>query len=267
MPTLERFQQQTSDALLDSATACPEAVSGDKRERRFDVYRNNRAVSLIENLQALYPAVARLVGQEFFTAAARAYIDAHPPTGPVMAEFGEAFGDFIAALSGAKSIPYIRDVARIEWCRNAAYNASDAPVLSLEALASVPPDTLPELRLDPHPALHTVTSRWPSGSIWAATQRPAGTDAPAVDMRTGEQIAITRPAWDADVHILTQQSAQFLHALTQGSTIGDAAASQLDLDPAFDAGPHLVHVLSLGAFTAIAQTLTADPTATPQVSP
>ncbi|MEM6988758.1 MAG: DNA-binding domain-containing protein [Pseudomonadota bacterium] len=251
VPSLEHFQTQTTTALLDSHSDCPDAVAGSEqaaRTRRFNVYRNNRAVSLIENLQATYPAAEKLVGSEFFTAVARAYIDAHPPSSPVMAEFGAGFGAFMAALPTTQSIPYITDVARVEWCRNEAYHAADSDVLSLDALASLPPEALPDLLLSIHPAVRIVNSRWPAGSIWADSQAEA-TEATAIDMRQGECVVIARPTWEVQVSTLAPSTAAFLHDLMDNQTIGHAAASVLQHDPEFDAGANLGHLFGLGLFS------------------
>ncbi|MET5013467.1 DNA-binding domain-containing protein, partial [Burkholderia pseudomallei] len=48
---------------------------GHKRvARRYDVYRNNVTVSLIEALASIYPAVQRIVCVEFFRAMARFHV-------------------------------------------------------------------------------------------------------------------------------------------------------------------------------------------------
>lgn len=250
MATLEHFQRQTSDALLDSTAACPDAVGGaqaGQRARRFDVYRNNRAVSLIENLQATYPAVEKLVGGTFFTAAARAFIDVHPPSSPVMAEFGVQFGEFVAKLPGSQSIPYIADVAAIEWARNAAYHAADTPILTLHALAQYPVDALPGLALQRHPAVSVVRSAWPVGSIWSDSVHPSE-DTRAIDMQAGEFVVIARPEWDVLVHTLAAPTADFLDAMLQAHSIGSAAERVLTDHADFDPGAHLAHLIGLGLF-------------------
>lgn len=249
MQSLEHFQRQTAQALLDSAVACPEAVAARQaaaRTRRFNVYRNNRAVSLVENLQSTYPAVERLVGPEFFAAAARAFIDAEPPSGPVMAEFGADLGAFVAALPTAKSIPYIADVARIEWSRNLAYHAADQEPLTPNTLAALPPESLPELVLSLHSAVRIVDSNWPVGSIWAATQSESGDP---LDMNQGEFVVIARPAWDVAVHVLAPQTATFFRMLAIGEPIGIAAETVLEQYADFDIGAHFGHLLGLGLFS------------------
>ena len=56
--------------------------------KRFAVYRNNVFVSLVEALQARFPAVQNAVGTEFFVAIARDYAGSHGPTSPLMMQYG-----------------------------------------------------------------------------------------------------------------------------------------------------------------------------------
>ena len=70
-------------ALTDPARPTPVDVVGPRGKaaiKRYDVYRNNVTVSLINALAATYPAVQRITGVEFFHAMARFHIRATPPT-------------------------------------------------------------------------------------------------------------------------------------------------------------------------------------------
>jgi len=40
-----------------------------------------------------------------------------------LAEYGDGFADFLAGFAPAQSLPYLADVARLEWAINAAYHA------------------------------------------------------------------------------------------------------------------------------------------------
>ena len=57
-----------ASALLDPAAATPAVVLGPAGKgtiKRYNVYRNNVTVSLINALAAVYPAVKRITGDEF----------------------------------------------------------------------------------------------------------------------------------------------------------------------------------------------------------
>ena len=63
------FAAVFAQALTDPARATPVDVVGPRGKaaiKRYNVYRNNVTVSLIDALAATYPAVQRITGVEFF---------------------------------------------------------------------------------------------------------------------------------------------------------------------------------------------------------
>ena len=244
MPSLAELQADFAAALTDPGQPAPVGVA-----RRFDVHRNNMTVSLIEALEASFPVVHRLVGNDFFRAAARAYIRHHPPRTPVLLLYGETFGDFLAAFEPARGVPYLGDVARLEWARLNAFHAADAEPLSLARLAEVPQQCLAGLRFTLHPSLQLLASRWPVASLWAVT---GGSDpARAVDMASGEDVAVIRPALNVELRVLPPGGHRFIAALAGGATLDAAAEAAVAREPDFDLATHLQGLFALGAVTAL----------------
>ena len=103
-------------ALLDPSCPAPDGVQnpdGVPATKRFDVYRNNVAVSLTDALETAFPVVNKLVGTDFFRAMAGVYLRAHPPSSPVMMFYGDEMPDFLAGFGPAQSVP------KITWLRSA----------------------------------------------------------------------------------------------------------------------------------------------------
>jgi hypothetical protein len=228
-------------ALRASGGAAPAGLP----PRRFAVYRGNVAASAAGTLAASFPAVRALVGGEFFDAMALAFAEAHPPRGPVLAEWGDALPAFIAAFPPAASVPYLADVARLERARLAAYHAADLPPLGLPALAALPPDRLPALRVRPHPAAALVASPWPVVALWAeSTGRPP--PAP-VDLARAETALVTRPAFEVRTQALAPGTAVLAAALLRGESLGAATEAALAV-PGFEAAAALGTLFAAGAF-------------------
>src|SRR3984885_7220439 len=106
-----------SSALVDPRIETPAVVTGPPGKaavKRYNVYRNNVTASLIEALAAIYPAVQRITGAEFFRAMARFHIRATPPTSPLLFEYGRGFPDFIETYEHAGAMPWLADTARVE---------------------------------------------------------------------------------------------------------------------------------------------------------
>ena len=104
-------------ALLDPLAPVPDRLSdGQTRPvgRRFNVYRNNVAVSLTEALHTGFPIIARLLGAENMDGLAGAFLRAHPPDSPVMLRYGDALPGFIESQRQLDHLGYLSDVARLE---------------------------------------------------------------------------------------------------------------------------------------------------------
>src|SRR5689334_1533796 len=192
------FAAAFAPPLLDPAREVPTAVAGRNGKpagRRYDVYRNNVTVSLIDALAATYPAVQRITGTDFFRAMARFHVRATPPTSPLLFEYGRDFPAFIEAYEFAQGMPWLTDVARIERAWLDAYHAADAAPLSADALASVAPESLAGAVFAAHPAARVLRSPYAAVTIFAANRNEGTVE--AIDAGTGEDALITRP--DAEV--------------------------------------------------------------------
>jgi len=200
---------------------------------RFAVYRNNRAVALADSLAATFAATQKIVGEEFFRAMAQDFANAHPPRSAVLHEYGAGFPGFVAGFEPAAELPYLSDVARIEWLWSRAYHAANADAITPETLARLDADALSGTRLLLHPSLSVLRSAHPAATIWEMNSR--GESAPIDDWR-GEDAAVARCGLAVIVRRLSGGEAAFLQALLAGETLGTAheiaAAEAADFDPA-----------------------------------
>jgi hypothetical protein len=139
---------------------------------RLTIYRNTFYGTLTNALRLSYPAVHRLVGAEFFEGAAHAFINAHPPRGAYLDEYGSNFADFLACFPTATSVPYLADVARLEWAVTRALHAADATPLDLMKLHSVDGDSRPRCAADGGWRRRSISRRTStSRDCWPSTSR------------------------------------------------------------------------------------------------
>lgn len=192
-------------------------------ERRFSVYRNTFASSLIAALAARFPTVAQLVGADFFRALARAYLADHPPATPVLLRYGAGFPDFLAAFAPVAGLPYLPDVARIDVLRGIAYHAADAvPLCATEVhdAMRVSPETA---RLTLHPSLAVLQTGAPAVSIWRRNQSAAQG---SVTASGPEAALIFRHTDDAVVLPVAPDAAHVVAELAAGEPLGGVVASE-----------------------------------------
>lgn len=252
MPSLFETQDAFVDALKHPDRPAPAALAktkGQPSKRRFDVYRNNVVVGMIEALRATFPAIERLVGEEFFGATARAYLEQEPPRSPLLFRYGKTFGDFLDDFPPAASVPYLGDVARLEWARLEAYHAADREPLAIDALGLVPENEVGQATFELHPSLALIRSPWPIVSLWAAsTDRGSSDD---VDMKRPEEAIVIRPMMDVDTRIPPAGGFHFMNALKEDVTLEEAARAVAATEKEFDLAAHLNGVFEVGAVIAI----------------
>lgn len=239
-------QAQFAVALLDAGRAAPPTVQG--TADRFAVYRNNVVVSLLDALQDRFPVTCALVGEEFFRAMCRLFMQRHPPSSRMMMFYGDELPAFIASFEPASSVPYLADVASLESAWTYAYHAADAASLEISALHSMDARSLASGTVRLHPSVRLIRSKCAAASIWSAHQCD---DLSAVDTQRPEDVLIVRPAKEVCVHHLAAGALTFVEALLSGRSIQQAAASALVDNAQFDAGAQIVALLSMGAVTAI----------------
>jgi hypothetical protein len=246
------FAAAFAPALLDPTRAAPAILTGPHGKaagKRYDVYRNNVTVSLIDALAAIYPAVQRITGPDFFRAMARAHVRSNPPASPLLFDYGRDFPAFIAAYEYARPLPWLADVARIERAWLDAYHACDAAPLAPAQLSAVAPDRLGDLVFTRHPAAGIVRSQFAAVTILAANRET--TPVERIDASTPEDALITRAEFDVAVRHLPSGGAVFAINLMSGRPLGEAAASALDASPDFDIATNIAGLIESGAFTSI----------------
>jgi Putative DNA-binding domain len=250
MPALAEIQAAFARALLqDQVEPAATMVAGDGLEpaARLQIYRHHVFTTLTATLASTYPVICRLVDERFFGYAADQYIRAHPPAGPCLFEYGGELAAFIAAFEPCRRLPYLPDVARLEWALNAAAHADDVTPLDPAILRRVPEADLARLTLRLDPSLTLLSSPWPVDRIWHANQPDVDPDVP-VDLASGGVcLEVRRPAGaspseasdlesQAVFRAIDRATHAFRRVLQQGRCLEDAAADALEVDGGFDLG-------------------------------
>ncbi len=219
--------------------------------KRFNVYRNNVFAGLAETLLARFPVVARLVGEAFFRATACAFVRSHPPRSPALLEYGDAFPAFLATFEPTQPLPYLPDVARLEWLRHAAYYAADAEPMDGARLAAVPADQLGWVVLRLHPSAALVASPYPVFSIWRTNAMDAKVTEIGPEMG-GEAALVLRPRLEVGTILLPPGGAAFIGAIAGGVGLAGAAEMAAADTPDFALAETLGICLVGGAFAGFA---------------
>lgn len=244
-PDTDDFRQ----ALFDASISAPAGLTdGHERPagRRFDVYRNNVAVSLTEALRDGFPVLAKLLGDENMKGLAGAYWRAHPPSSPLMMFFGEALPEFIESSPQLAHLGYLPDIARMELALRHVYHEADSDPVDPGLLVQLSEQDMLALRVALAPALRLLRSDWPVYDIWLYnTQDGAPKPAPG-----GQDVLITRANYDPTPHLLPDGGFAFVTALSQGRTLRHAYERASENNPEFDPAECLTLLLQGQSITA-----------------
>lgn len=219
----------------------------------FSVYRNTVMKACVDALQANYPAVRGLVGDEWFRAAAAIFVRSNLPRLPTLLEYGEGFSVFLGGFGPAAALPYLASVARLDRLWTEAHIACNEPPLEAAAVAGLDTPQLAAAVLTPH-----ASARWAHfedkkvAAIWQLN-RDADTsrDEQALDGPSGG-VLIVRPNDAVEIHAFDLAGCAFLDACAHGGPLADAAVASLEADPHADLSRLMARLLNVGAFGRLA---------------
>lgn len=240
MSELAALQQAFGAAIasIDKAaeTAAIFRAGPDAALARLAVYRGNVVGACSKALAGAYPIVAKIVGESFFEGLAREYLRRFPSTSGDLNEFGASLAPFVARFEHTRDLPYLPDVARMEWLAHRMYYASDEPEAGLRLA--------PRIHLSARFAL--LTSPWPLARIWEVHQDDYEGEF-SVDFEAGpECILVYRPQFRVLVGTLSAGSYRFLERARAGAPVATALEAALVAEPGFDLGAALAAWIGAG---------------------
>jgi hypothetical protein len=241
MPTLLELQNALRASMVDRDDGVVAAMlAAPVAPNRLDIYRNTFVGSLTKALRLSYPAVHRLVGNDFFEAVAGSFIVDSPPRSAYLDDYGADFPEFLLRFPPAAGLPYLPQVARLEWAVNRAIHAPDAEPLEPARLTALAPEDQGRVCFVPHPSLGLVYADYPVDAIWRGVL--AGDDAAlaAIDLAAGPvRLLVHRLASGIDVLRLDESAWGFAAALCSGRPLQAALDAAADVDAPLLLAEHL----------------------------
>ncbi|MGQ0656658.1 MAG: HvfC/BufC N-terminal domain-containing protein [Chromatiales bacterium] len=237
MPSLREVQFAFAEAVFhgrDTPLGEQIRANGLSGARRLQIYRNNVFASLTSALRAVYPVVERLVGEGFFRYAAHEYIRRHPSTSGNLHDFGTALPAFLSSFETAATLPYLPDMARLEWAYHQVFHALEHAPFNLGALGTIRPEHYPALRFKLHPASWLVASDYPVLRIWQVNQDNYAGDQRVDLAEGGVRVLVIRQNLEVQMQPLGEGEYALLRALAAGDALAQAYEKALAVQADFD---------------------------------
>ena len=247
---LARFQDAFAHALFAPDAEPAGEIAALTAQPAFAVYRNTVMKGCIDALQANYPAVLRLVGEEWLRAAAAVYVREALPSDPTLLRYGADFADFLSRFAPAQELSYLPGVARLDRLWTEAHAALDEAALDPSAVARLGPDALASTVLHPHAAARCM---WfgdaPIYTVWSRNRTAETGNVTTIDIDwKAEGALLVRPRDAVEWIALDAAGCAFLEACAAGATLAAAAEAALEVQANADLAQLMSTLLTAGAF-------------------
>lgn len=250
-----------ADALQ---TIAPFAKPWSLTQRGLQCYQANALALARRALPEAFPVLTQMLGEESFADLAADFWQQWPPARGDVAHWGGELPAFLAASPQLADVPYLADVAQVEWALHSVATAADnvLDTASFALLTEADPATF---TLQSAAPLHCVASPWPVVTLVDAHRQGAAALAALPErlaqLTADDARAQTALVWRHGLRPMLRQAAPgeavFLLALQRGASLIDAleAASSAD---AFDFNAWLPDAVQTSLVTG-ARTLQPDP--------
>jgi Putative DNA-binding domain len=190
------------------------------------------SLAQVDVLSSLFPVVRKLLGKESFAALAAQFVGAGQAIS-ALPWLDEEFPRFLRAFGRGASIEYLADIAELEKARAKATRFTGTPFLSPSRLSSALRHPIDTMRLEFHPSVSLIRSRFPVVTIWELNQTD---DECALEQWGAESALVAGCFTRAAVWRLSPGGFAFLGALLGGATWAAAIEVASGSDGSFDAG-------------------------------
>lgn len=208
---------QTSILHADNAVFKTRVIDDAKvgAEKRLSIYADAYRLRIIEALSTAYPKLHLLLGDDFFDTTARQYIDQYPSEYRNMRWVGDKMSEHL--LNTLPQHPIASALAQFEWALGLAFDAEDSPVVTVQDLAAVPPETWGALSFALHPSVQLLDLQWNVISVWQALD---GEEAPPAPEQNNEACLVWRSDLNSHYRSLDAQEFQAMQQVKTGGTFG-----------------------------------------------
>lgn len=183
----------------------------------FDIYRSSIFGGLLNSLTDIYPVCKALVGDVFFDAMALTYIRRTPSRQPDLNHYGDDFPEFISGFPPVSGLPYLPDMARLEWAWHRAYWAADHRPLDPDSIVSIPEEERGGMIFRLPPSATLLESDYPLLHIRKMALDETEDEFVDLDRENGVRLIIWREDMELRIAPLKNDEWQLLRLFHQGS--------------------------------------------------
>jgi hypothetical protein len=231
MRSLSQFQSALGQALQgDIEPMAPWLEGAPANTPGLAVYRNTVTRGSLDVLASTFSTVVRMVGEDWFRAAAATYLSDHRPSTPSLLHYGADFADWLSSFAPAQDTPYLSAIAHLDRLWWDAYFAAEAGTLDPAVFSQLDAGALETTALVLHPSVRLAAFDYDLASLWLAHRDEAG-PAEFEITATPEHVLISRRGLEVSPRLISPAEHAFLLACQRGGSVMTAAGQALAIDP------------------------------------
>jgi len=182
-------------------------------KEQFKIYQQSIHDGLTNALQQIYPVCTELVGERYFYSMARKYILSNPSRSPDLTDYGESFSKYIKHHPVITTVPYLSDMAKLEWAYHRAFHAPNETGFNIESIYKYSAEQLTKCIFFLPDSHHFISSHFPIDRIWEMHQT-ANEDSLEIEKHAGYYF-VFRKSYEIHIDRLTKHEYLFLKAVKQ----------------------------------------------------
>ena len=251
--SLREFQQWMKKQIRSGGTTAAEAEApvnpqrGTSGEARVTaVYGGAYVARMQEALAEVFEAVRFVLGERTFTQLAHEYAACYPSHDYNLSFAGRHLPELLASsplsqpppslgptrdgvLSEVEGLPFLQDLARLEWLVCQAFHAFDEPPADVTPLAELSLEQWQRARPIFQPSVSVIASSWPIRDIWASRVQPRHTLNLDLINRP-QRVLVHREGQTVTCELLEERPYVLLERLLAGDDLGAACAALARLE-------------------------------------
>jgi hypothetical protein len=196
---------------------------GSRGEVRMAVYAEAYLARMAEALAEVYETVRHLTGKEAFIELTESYLDAHPSHSYNLNSVGDALPEHLGRTRFAEALPFLPDLARLEWAIAQAFHASEGAPFDPSELAGFSEDAWERARVAFQPSVAVVSSAWPILDLWNARKTPTTEIDIGLEGRP-QDVLVSRHGLEVVCELLQPEQADLIRRLQKGEALGQVCA-------------------------------------------
>lgn len=203
------------------------AQRGSPGEERLSVYAGGYVTRVRDALIEVYESIHQVLGERTFTEMAEAYTKEHPSRDYNLSSVGRHLSHFLEGSSWNSNLPFLADLAHLEWAIAWAFHSTEEPSLDAASLNMFSLEEWDRARLTFQRSVTLISSSWPILDIWETRKQPRETIRVELDNRP-QQILVFRVGLTVHCERVDSTQAMVLEVLLEGQTLGQACARLVD---------------------------------------